>query len=109
VPQKRLLGGRIFAHEVVIPEDGYSHNPLRNMWQLEMGRALVGARLGLSINQIRAAGARADTHVLIVERVNAPNGRPDRAIGGYADMKVSFLLFTVTLYANRAHNLTRSP
>ena len=52
VPPERIIGGRVFAHEVVIPEDGYSHNPLRNMWQLEMGRALIGTRLGLSINQV---------------------------------------------------------
>ena len=60
---------------------------------------LIDLKFKSSITQLRATGPAAPlaigraqtTHVLIVERVNAPNGRPDRAIGGYADLKPSLL------------------
>ena len=89
IPLDRLVGGRVFAREVVIPEDGYSHNPLRNMWQLEIARVLVEAKLGIPISAppLRGSTSGSTTSVLLIERINAPNGRPDAHKPGWAQMR----------------------
>jgi len=100
ISRDRLIHGTAFAREVLIPQVGYSHNPLLNMWSLYSLRISLTAQHGVRKNE---DGLK---NILIIRR---DSGRRMDA-GYFSDEMANTLLerlpgYKVTIFKSSNHTL----